>query len=125
MSEILYPEESYALTGAAFEVYKELGCGYLEPVYQEAYETELRLRRVPFESQKGLTINYKGKPLTKSYIADILGYGKIIVELKAEKQLSSRHEAQVLNYLKATSFRLGLLYNFGAEHRLEWKRIVR
>ena len=125
MAELLLKEEVYAIVGAAIEVHRELGCGFLEPVYQEALEIELRERNIPFEAQKVLKIYYKGKPLEKEYVADLSGYGQIIVELKALDRITGKEEAQLLNYLKATGFRLGLLINFGSSGRLEWKRFIR
>jgi GxxExxY protein len=125
MTEILLKEEVYAVVGAAMAVHRELGAGFLEAVYQEALEWELQLRRVPFESQKPLTILYKGHRLKKEYIADLVCYQQVIVELKALDQLSGREEAQILNYLKATGLRVGLLINFGNPAKLEWKRFVR
>lgn len=124
MTEILLKEEVYAVVGAAMAVHRELGAGFLEGVYQEALEWELQLRRVPFESQKPLTILYKGHRLKKEYIADLVCYQQVIVELKALDQLSGREEAQILNYLKATGLRVGLLINFGNPAKLEWKRFV-
>ena len=110
--EIVYEQEGYAIRGALFEVYRTLGAGFLEEVYQEALERELTLLRIPFESQKRLRISYKGFLLEKYYEADFVCYDKIIVEIKAVKTLLPEHEAQLLNYLKATNMRLGLLVNF-------------
>jgi len=107
------------------EVHKVLGIGFLEPVYQEAMEVELHLRSIPFKPQVPLTIHYKTQELKKQYIADLVCYGQIIVELKALERISGREEAQLLNYLKATSFPVGLLMNFGGSTKLEWKRFVR
>ncbi|MGI8587774.1 MAG: GxxExxY protein [Chloroflexia bacterium] len=123
-TEIILKEEVYAVVGAAFAVYRELGVGFLEAVYQEALEIELRDRAIPFESQKLLPIQYKGQVLTKAYIADLVCYGSIILELKALDRLTGREEAQILNYLKATNFRVGLLVNFGSSPQLQWKRFV-
>ena len=124
MPEIVFKEESYRIIGACFEVFKEMGSGFLEPVYQEALEIELRERNIPFEAQKVLKIYYKGKPLEKEYVADLSGYGQIIVELKALDRITGKEEAQLLNYLKATGFEVGILINFGGPS-LEFKRIVR
>ena len=124
MVDLVYKEEVYAIVGAAMEVHRTLGCGFLEPVYQEALEIELALRNIPFISQCELLIHYKDQLLKKAYVADYVAYGKIIVEIKALSQLSSREEAQVLNYLKASGYEAGVLINFGTES-LEWKRIVR
>ena len=105
--ELLYKEEVFKVVGAAMEVYNDLGPGFLEAVYHEALEIEFKQQEIPFESQKSLSIKYKGQPLQKSYVSDFLVYGKIVVELKALDRLSGTEEAQVLNYLKATSLRLG------------------
>jgi len=125
MTELLYKEEVFAIVGAAIEVHRELGPGFLEAVYQEALEVELRERGIPFEAQKPLRISYKGKMLNKEYFSDLVCYGQIIVELKALDRLSGTEEAQVLNYLKATGMRVGVLINFGSHGKLEWKRFVK
>ncbi|MSU24444.1 MAG: GxxExxY protein [Opitutus sp.] len=117
--------DGYALIGACFEVYNEMGNGYLEDVYQENLEMELTDRKIPFVAQPKLPIFYKGRPLRKQYEADLLVLDKIIVELKAVKVLLPEHEAQLLNYLKATGSRVGYLVNFGAFPKLDWKRRVR
>jgi GxxExxY protein len=124
-TELLYKDEVYQIIGAAIEVHRELGPGFLEAVYQEAFEIELTGRGIPFEAQKSLTIKYKGRQLKKEYIADLVCYDKIIVELKAIDRLSSRETAQVLNYLKATGLRVGLAINFGSEGVLEWERRIK
>ena len=105
------------------EVYAQLGCGFLEPVYQEAAALEFLSKGISFKKELNLKINYKGNILEKTYIADFICYDKIIVEFKALAQLTTQHEAQVINYLRATNFKLGLLINFG-EKRLEYKRLV-
>ena len=120
---LIYENESYKIIGAAQEVHKILGPGFLEAVYQEALAFEFSARGIPFESEKELKIKYKDNILKKKYNADFICYEKIIVELKALRQLTSDHEAQVLNYLKATGFKLGLLINFG-EKSLKIKRLV-
>jgi GxxExxY protein len=123
MTELLFKVEVYAIIGAAMEVHKILGCGFLEPVYQEALEIELRNRDIPFEAQKQLPIYYKDQQLEKTYVPDFISFGEIIIEIKALNHLSSTEESQLLNYIKAANFRLGLLINFGAES-LQWKRMV-
>ena len=123
--DILYKEEVYAIVGAAIEVHKELGPGFLEPVYQEAMEIELSELKIPFEALKKLFIRYKSHQLKKEYETDLICYENIIVEIKALDRLSGKEEAQVLNYLKATGFRVGLLINFGSVGKLEWKRFIR
>lgn len=105
------------------EVHKTLGYGFLEPVYQEALQMELETCKIPFQAQKPLQLFYKGTALEKYYITDFCVFEKIIVEIKAVEHLDSVHAAQVINYLKATDYKLGLLINFGAKS-LEWKRIV-
>ncbi|MSU65363.1 MAG: GxxExxY protein [Opitutus sp.] len=117
--------DGYALIGACFEVYNEMGNGYLEDVYQESLEIELTDRNIAFVAHPKLPIFYKGRPLRKHYEADLLVLDKIIVELKAAKALLPEHEAQLLNYLKATGCRVGYLVNFGAFPKLDWKRRVR
>ena len=124
MTEILFKDESYRIMGACFEVYKEKGCGFLEPVYQECLEIELELIQIPFKSQSELELRYKGKLLKQKYIPDFICFDKIIIELKAVKALADEHRAQVHNYLKATGFRLGLLINFGHYPKVEYERIV-
>lgn len=125
MAQLLFKEEVYSIIGAAIEVHRELGDGFLEAVYQEALEMELTDRAIPFEAQKPLPIYYKKRRLSKEYIADLVCYGKIIVELKALNTLTQKEEAQILNYLKATGLRVGLLINFGSAGRLEWQRFIR
>ena len=120
---ILFTEEVYKIVGAAFEVHNQLGCGFLEPVYQEALEKELTDNGIPFVPQQELRISYKGQLLKKIYIADFVLYDEIIVEIKSEEHLSSIDEAQLLNYLSATGKTVGVLINFGSK-RLEWKRFI-
>lgn len=109
---LLFPEESYAIRGAIFEVHKQKGAGFLEKVYQECLELEFRKRNIPFEREKRIAIDYKGTPLKQEYIADFVCYGKIIVECKAVAELQNAHRSQVINYLKATNLQLGFLVNF-------------
>ena len=114
MSEaILFKDESYAIQGAIFEVYRQMGCGFLESVYQECLEIEFHERSIPFVSQQDLQLFYKGRMLKQRYIPDFICYDQIIVELKAVKQVAPEHKAQVLNYLKASKMKLGILVNFG------------
>ena len=124
MTELLYKEEVFAIIGAAIEVHRELGSGFLEAVYQEALEIELKKRGISFEPHKELAISYKNQQLKKAYEADIICFEKIIVELKALGKLSGKEEAQILNYLKASGLRVGLLVNFGSHGRLERQRYV-
>ena len=123
-TELVFKEESYKIVGACFEVYREKGCGFLEPVYQECMEIELRLREIPFVPQKLLMLEYKGCPLRSKYQPDFLCYDKIVLELKAVTELTDEHRAQVLNYLRATGLKLGLLVNFGHYPKAEVERIV-
>ena len=125
MAEIVYREESYAIMGACFEVYKEMGSGFLEPVYQECLSVELGLRDIPFREQPELSLSYKGRALEKTYKPDFICHDKIILEIKAVKELADEHRAQVHNYLKATGHRLGLLVNFSHYPKLQYERIVR
>ena len=122
-NEFLYKDETYKIIGAAMEVHKELGCGFLESVYQEAFEIELQKQNIPYEREKLLNIYYKGIKLNKRYSADFVCYDKIVVELKALSALTTDHEAQVLNYLKVTGLKLGLLFNFGSRS-LQYKRLI-
>lgn len=123
MAEILYKELSYAITGAAMEVHRLLGPGFLEAVYQAALAYELTLRGIQFEQFKKLPVTYKGV-LVGNYEADIVVEDKIILELKGASTLHPKHEAQALNYLTATGLRLAILLNFGADS-LEQKRVVK
>lgn len=118
-------EQSYAINGAAMNVYNALGHGFLEVVYQEALELEFIKRGIPYEREKELKIFYEGKELRQTYKADFVCYGDIILELKAVAHLDDSHRSQVFNYLKATGFKLGLLYNFGHYNGLEWERKIR
>jgi GxxExxY protein len=122
--ELIYKEEAYAIIGACFEVYNEMGCGFLEAVYQECLQLELGFQKIPFEPQKQLLLDYKDHPLEQVYKCDFACYGKIMLEIKAVSALTDEHRAQLHNYLKATGFRLGLLVNFGHYPKLEWERIV-
>jgi GxxExxY protein len=122
MAQLLLKEEVFTIVGAAMEVYNELGSGFLEAVYQEAFEIKLGLRGIPFESQKELAIYYKGHRLKKTYAADFVDYQKVIVEIKAVDRLTSKDEGQLLNYLSATGLEVGLLINFGASNGNEWLR---
>ena len=122
--ELMFEEETYAIRGAVYEVYRNLGAGFLENVYQEALELELTSREIPFRSQADIEIRYKGRVLTQSYRADIVCYGKIILELKAVKTLLPEHEAQLQNYLRATGLRLGMLINFCNPNGVDIRRIA-
>ena len=124
MAELIYREESFRIIGACFEVYKDKGCGFHEPIYQECLGIEFGLQEIPAIPKPGLTLEYKGLKLEQQYFPDFVCFGKIIVELKAVECLNDAHRAQVLNYLRATNFQLGLLVNFGHFPRLEYERIA-
>ena len=119
----LYDKLTYSIVGAAMEVHSQLGAGFLESVYQEALERELMSRGIPFASQVELPIMYKGERLMTMFRSDLVCYHEVIVELKSIKTLTNIDEAQLLNYLKATGLKRGLLLNFGA-NRLEVKRMI-
>ena len=124
MGELLEKDEVYQIVGAAFEVFNELGAGFLEAVYQEAMELELRSRSIPFVPQAKLRIRYKGEFLQKEYYADLICFGTVLVEIKCIERLTPKEESQLLNYLKATGIRVGVLLNFAGPKTLEWKRLV-
>ena len=121
---MIYEEEGYAIRGAVIEVARTLGVGFAEEVYQEALEMELSERGVPFASQPELSLTYKGRSLRKTYRPDLVCYGKIVVELKAVRALAPEHEAQIINYLKATGMHLGLLVNFGSWPKADIRSFV-
>jgi GxxExxY protein len=125
MTEIVYKKESYAIIGACFEVYNEKGCGFLEPVYHERFGIEFEYQRIPAISKPALTLRYRDRLLLQTYHPDFVCYEKIIVELKAVANLVDEHRAQLLNYLHATGFELGLLVNFGDYPKLEYERIAK
>lgn len=124
MPELILKEEVYAIAGAAMEVYYQLRAGFLEPIYQEALAIEFNGRGIPYEREKRLNIFYKGIELKKVYCPDFLCYGQIILELKAQTRLTGIDEGQIINYLKISHMHVGLLLNFGARPKLEWKRYV-
>ena len=124
-SDLLYKKEVYTIIGAAIEVHKELGPGFLESVYEEAMVYESNEREIPHETQVKIPVYYKGHKLNKEFIADYVGFGKIIVEFKCIPKLTKVEEAQIINYLKATRIKVGLLINFGSHGKLEWKRYIR
>jgi len=117
-------KEGYEVMGAAFEVYNTLGCGFLEEVYQKSLEVELGRRSIPFQAQQELVLYYKDVLLEKRYVADLVTYHRIIIELKAVRELTGDHVAQIVNYLKAGKMPVGYLINFGRHDKLEWKRII-
>jgi GxxExxY protein len=124
MGRLVYEEETFAIRGAIFEVYKEMGCGFLESVYQECLEKELVLRSIPYVAQPELMLRYKGERLSQTYKPDLICFDRIIVEIKALKDLAQEHKAQLLNYLNASGLKLGLLVNFGSYPRVQIERMV-
>jgi GxxExxY protein len=122
---LMFEEESYRILGAAFEVYKEKGCGFLEGVYHECLAIEFDFQGIPFEQLVELVLSYKGRSLVQRYKPDFVCFRKIIVEVKSVSALSDQHRAQLHNYLKASELKLGLLLNFGHYPKLEHERIVR
>lgn len=122
--KILFKEECYEIQGAIFEVSREMGCGFLEAVYQECLEKEMSKCGIPFVAQQELQLTYKGDRLQQTYKPDLICYGKIIVELKAVKEIAPEHKAQVINYLKATGKKLGLLVSFGTYSKVEIIRLA-
>ena len=124
MTELLYPDESYKIMGACFAVYREKGCGFLEPVYQECLEIEFGLQQIPYRCQVRIDLFYRGQPLRQQYIPDFICYDGIVVEIKAVHELTDEHRAQMINYLHATGCKLGLLINFGHYPRLQYERVA-
>lgn len=123
MSELIYKDESYKIVGKCFEVYNNLGPGFLEIVYKDALEREFRLAEIPFQREKQYLINYKGYTLPHKFYADFVVYDKIILEIKAVSGIPEEFIAQALNYLKVSQNRLALVVNFG-ELKLNTRRIV-
>ena len=121
---ILYRDEVFQIQGAVFEVSREMGTGFLEAVYQECLALEFASRDIPFVALPVLPLSYKGLRLRTVYRPDFVCFGQIIVELKVVRELAPEHRAQVLNYLKGTGLRLGLLVNFGAAPKARIERII-
>jgi len=121
--DYLYESETYKIIGAMMEVHKTLGCGFLEAVYQEALAIEFEKQKIPFVKEKKLLLFYKGIQLEKFFVADFVCYDKIVVELKALSALTTTHDSIMINYLKATKLKVGLLSNFG-ELSLKYKRMI-
>jgi GxxExxY protein len=115
--------QTYAIIGAAMEVHRQLGHGFLENVYQEALVIELAAREIPFQREVVLPVQYKGQILKCGYRADFTCFDEIVIELKAVDQLTGVDDAQIINELKATGFNRGVLLNFGSAS-LEYKRLV-
>ena len=124
MGELIYEELTFKIRGALFEVYKEKGCGFLEDVYQECLNIELGLQEIPLEAQYPLKLEYKGRSLKKKYIPDFICFDKIIVEIKAVKEITDEHRAQMQGYLRATGYKLGLLVDFGHHPQIQIERIA-
>ena len=122
--KFIFSNETYSILGACFNVYKQLGCGFLECVYQEALEIEFAFQKISFESQKELKIKYRGKILKQTYKPDFICYNKIILEIKSVSNIADEHRAQLLNYLHASRFELGLIVNFGHFPKLEHERLI-
>ncbi|WP_420321805.1 GxxExxY protein [Flagellimonas sp.] len=121
--EVIYKQESYFIIGLCMDVYNELGKGFSEAVYADAFEIELKSNGVPYQREVKFDIIYKGNKLKHHYFADFVIENKIILELKAMEKLTNGHIKQTLNYLAASKIKLGLLINFG-EDSLVYKRIV-
>jgi len=123
-AELIYKEESYAIIAACFEIYKNKGCGFHEPIYHECLEIEFEFQRIPFLSKPPQTLQYRGRTLVQTFSPDFICYDKIIVEIKAVSELMDEHRAQLLNYLSATGCKFGLVVNFGHYPRLEYERLL-
>jgi len=124
MTNLIYPEESYLIRGACIEVHKEMGAGYLEAVYQECLEREFYIRGIPYQSHQELFLHYKGDQLQQTYKPDFICFDKIIVEIKGVANIHPEHQAQIINYLKATGFKLGFLVNFGTHPQAQIERFA-
>ena len=120
----MFKEESYQIVGACFEVYKDKGNGFLEAVYQECLRLELESQAILFEEKKTLKLAYKGQELAQRYEPDFVCFDKIILEIKAVTSLEDSHRAQIMNYLRATKMKLGILVNFGHYPKLEYERFA-
>jgi GxxExxY protein len=121
---VLYPDEVFRIQGAIFEVNRVVGAGFLEAVYQECLAFEFEARGIPFVAQRPLSLSYKGRQLRQTYTPDFICFDQIVVELKALAAIAPEHHAQVLNYLKATNLKLGLLVNFGCVPKARIERFV-
>ena len=122
--DIELSEETFRIQGAVFEVYRQMGTGFLEAVYQECLALEFRARGIPFTAQPLLSLSYKGEPLKHTYSPDFICFDSVVVELKALRALAAEHEAQVLNYLKASRLKVGLLVNFGCAPKARVRRLI-
>lgn len=120
----MFQQEGYALMGAAFEVYNQIGYGMAEEVYQECLEIELEIRGIPYLDKKEIALVYKNRRLVRRYVPDLFVHGAVIVELKSVSQLVPDHEAQLFNYMRIARQPVGYLLNFGHKDTLEWKRFI-
>jgi GxxExxY protein len=123
-TELIYKDESYDIVGACFAGYRDKGCGFLEPGYHECLEIELEFQRIPFSSKLFQTLQYRGRTLIQTFSPDVICYDKIILDTKAVSELCDENRAQVLNYLSATSFELGLLVNLGHYPGMQYERLL-
>lgn len=121
---LIYEEEAFRIRGAVFQVYRAMGAGFLEAVYQECLAIEFASRGIPFAASKALTVHYGEHLLRQGYVADFVCFEKIIIELKAARAIAPEHRAQIINYLRATEMKLGLLVNFGATPGVEIERFA-
>jgi len=124
VAELLYADQTYAILGACFNVYKDKGCGFHEPLYQECLEIEFDYQGIPSDPQREIKLTYRGRTLKQTFRPDFVCFDRIVVEIKAVSHLIDEHRAQVLNYLNATGFEVGLLVNFGHYPKVEHERIV-
>jgi GxxExxY protein len=121
---LILSDETYRLRGAVFEVYRAMGAGFLEAVYQECLALEFNACGIPFRAMQSLELEYKGRSLRQTYAPDFVCFDSIIVEIKAVRALAPEHVAQTINYLRATGLRLGLLVNFGATPIAQIERLA-
>jgi GxxExxY protein len=124
-TNILFKEESYRIVGGCFAVYNDKGCGFLEPVFHECLEIEFESSGIPFRSKPPLTLTYRGRTLTHTFQPDFVCFEKVLLEIKAITALADEHRAQVVNYLAASGYDLGLLVNFGHYPKLQYERFIR
>lgn len=123
MNDIVYKDESFAIIGAAMEVYNQLGSGFVEKVYQDALEIEFELRGIPYKREEHLPVFYKGRQIKHDFFVDFICYDKIVIECKAVSEILNIHKIQTLNYIKINNLKLGIVINF-SNQSLEYKRIV-
>ena len=124
MDDFLFKDEAFRIRGAVFQVYRTMGAGFLEAVYQECLTLEFARREIPFQTLKALPLSYMGTVLRQTYVADFVCFGEIILELKAVRTLAPEHRAQTINYLRASQMKLGLLINFGSTPGVEIERFA-